>query len=193
MKLYHYAAQHFDALRTLEKQRPITAKEIQAGAEAMQSGIYPGPYYTHISFFVEPVPLDILSKIFPKEHASWFSGSRLYQYTIDAGHIGAFKYLVTETPEKSVLYYDDSLDTKAYYRRYLKQLHDLHHVGEGAAQLEKAVKPYLGKTRGFFEQIPQRPNYAELKLKYAATVPHVMLYPESGVIEYESVKKVVVK
>ena len=197
MKLYHYSAAHFDQLKTLEKQRPLTKEEIEEGARSVKWGA-PLPYYSHISFFFEPVPLDILSSIFPKDHHTWFKGSRLYEYIVDPASIDHFQYAVVESPEKTELYYDESLSIEEYHRRNDALKKKFHYTGHSLAELQQAAKHLEGTTRACFLALPSRPNWSErgkdsIQNKYAATVPHVMLYPASGVIEYQSVKKVTVK
>lgn len=197
MKLYHYSAHHYEVLKTLEKQRPLTKEELEEGARSVKWGA-PLPYYSHISFFFESVPLDILSSIFPKDHSVWFKGSRLYEYTVDAAKIGHFQYAVVESPEKTELYYDESLSIEEYHRQINAVKKKFHYAGHSLAELQQAAKHLEGLTRECFLALPSRPNWSKkgkdsIQYKYAATVPHVMLYPESGIVEYQSVKKVTVK
>jgi len=197
MKLYHYSAHHYDVLKTLEKQRPLSKEEIEEGARSVKWGA-PLPYYAHISFFFEPVPLDILSSIFPKDHHTWFKGSRLYEYIVDPSTIDHFQYAVVETPEKTELFYDESIGVAEYYRRLNELNKKFGYTGHSLAGLKQAVQRLEGTTRSSFLLLQTRPNWDKeekdsIQYKYASTVPHVMLYPASGFVEYESVKKVVVK
>ncbi len=197
MRLYHYSTHHYDQLKTLEKQRPLTKKEIDQGAASVKSGAAL-PYYAHISFFFEPVPLDLVGSIFPKDHHTWFKGSRLYEYVVDPSSIEHFQYKVVESPEKTALYYDGSVTDAEYHRRIAVLDKTLHYSGHSVAELKLAAQHLEGSTRDSFLALPSRSNWHgkekdSIQKKYAATVPHVMLYPASGVVTYQSVKKVVVK
>lgn len=193
MRLYHYATQRFNMLKTLEQQRQITEEEKAAAQQAEKWGVHVGAYYQHVSFLLEPAPLDIIGNVFPIDHPVWKHRNTLFEYVVDSRHVEPFAYSLVEAPEKTEIYYDDTLDTEAYYRRYRELIKKHGWNGKGSAALEKAAKPYLGKTRDLYLAVLDRPNYEDLKYKYAATVPHVMLYPETGLIQYESVRKVKVR
>lgn len=152
-----------------------------------------GPYYSHISFFLEPIPLDIISELFGGTHNVWCSGNQLYQYTVDPHTIGEFKYSVVESPEKTKLLYDPTV-TDADYEIVLASVIKQHgYIGSGVKQLIRATKSLVGTTRKYYKLLPGRPNFkAKLSQKYAATVPHVMIYPATGEILYQDVQQVVV-
>lgn len=192
MKLFHYAKQSFSELRTLERQRPLSEKERKEASDVIISG-KPGFYFQHISFFIEPVPLDLLGSIFGNSHHTWYPGSELFQYTVESSKLGSFKYEVVESPEKTELYYDDDLTTDAYVKAHRELLVRLNYVGDSNAKLIAATRHLMGTTRAAFQQLPKRPNWSDIKNKYAPTVAHVMVYPASGIIQYESVSKVIVK
>ena len=44
----------------------------------------------------------------------------------------------------------------------------------------------------YLELLKTRPNFNEIKFKYAATVPHLMLYPILGQVKPIDINKVVV-
>lgn len=198
MLLYHYANDKFTTLLTKEKQNLVKPeerkKEEQAYIDFYKLYGYkrPGYYFEHISFFFEPIPLDIIASIFPKDHPVWFSGNELYQYEIDTSKIGHFTYEIVEYPEKTNIYYDDTLTDKEYFKLIKEAVIKNNYIGKNS-QIEEASKHLIGLTRSYYDQLKDRPNYEEIKYKYAATVPHVMLYPYLGKIKPESVTKVRVK
>lgn len=187
MKLYHYANSRFNDLRTLEKQRAITDEEKQKALDYALKENKPGFYYEHVSFFFEPIPLDKLSGIFPKDHAVWFSGNEIFQYAVESKHIGDFKYEIVEFPEKTELYYDDDLSISDYHLKLKEAIEANHYIGHNQNEFEKAARHLVGQTERYFLGIKKRPNYDEIKYKYAATVPHVMLYPDKGIIKYDDI------
>lgn len=187
MLIYHYSKEKYDKLLTLEKQRNITPEERVKAMKAMVQGDHAGMYFEHISFFIDPLPLDVIAGIFGGMHPVWQTGTNLFQYVVETSLLPRFKYEVVESPEKTELYYDDNISTEEYYRR-LKQLNkEKGYVGNGSTALTTACKPLVGRTREFYQQLSNRSNFDELKNKYAATVPHLMLYPDSGIIHYKNV------
>lgn len=188
MKLYHYSAGKFDRLLTLNQQH----KEL--GTKVPNK--FPGQteeYGTHISFFFDKIPLDIIAGIFGHKHGVWRSHSELYEYVVDSTTIGNFKYHIVESPEKTKLYYDKSLTDKQYDVELDKVEKEMGYWGRGNTVFEASAKPLVGGTRKAYMQLPHHPNFEQIRNKYAATVPHVMLYPDSGVVEYEHCAKVHVR
>ena len=80
------------------------------------------------------------------------------------------------------------MNDPAIYATYHRHLNDrrrqVGEIGSGKRELEKAIKPYLGKTR---EAYMNRPVQDEEDFqKYAAHVPHLMIYPEKGYVKVKS-------
>lgn len=196
MLLYHYSKEKHPLLLTLEKQNKITKEERKQEEknfveECKKHGyIRPGYYFEHISFFFEPPPLDIISNIFPKDHPVWKKNNTLYEYIVDSRTINSFKYEVAEFPEKTKIYYDDKISDKNYHKLIKDIIISNNYIGKNSEELEVASEKFLNNTRSFFEQIKEQPNYDEIKYKYAATVPHVMLYPILGTIKPKSISQV---
>lgn len=191
MLLYHYSADRYSSLKTVEKQGKVTPEDRKVPENIWYER--PGRYFEHISFFFDPVPLESIASYFPKDHRVWHSGQKLFQYLIDTRKIGDFKFEVVEFPEKTKLYYDESLTIEAYYKAVLLEMDKNGYMGQGSEALDTACMKFTRTTKEHFKKIPSRPNYSEIKYKYAATVPHVMVYPETGEIDYISIRNVVVK
>lgn len=198
MKLYHYSSKKYDVLKTLAKQAPMSAKEIKkVQQESLEEYkrtklMVPGYYYDHISFLFEPPPLSEMSSIFPPDHHTWRKGNSLYEYIVDSANIGQFNYHVKEMPEKTRLRYATKSygDGTEYYRKLKALTLDGGYIGKGSDQLDKCSLKFLGTTQDMYRAIKTRPDYDNLKDKYAASVPHVALYPVSGLVAYESVRLV---
>ncbi len=188
MKLYHYSNQEFPCLKTRRAQGAASRDEL-----AMKpAGDRPGVYIDHISFFIERIPLDIMSEIFPTDHSVWRKNNSVFEYTIESSGIHGLAYELVESPEKAALFYDDSISVAKYHSMLRKVNEENKYIGHSNKELEECCRKFLGKTRSFFEQIKSRPNYGEIKYKYAATVPHLMLYPKDGVIYYQTKGKIVI-
>jgi len=187
--LYHYASSLYPTLQTRQKQGLITAADLSIEKEIAKKIGKPGAYSEHISFFFEKIPLDILGSIFGKDHHVWFSGNVLFEYRVDANSLSDFKYEIVESPQAMELYYDDSIQGKHYVQAYNRIMRDKGYRGQGASELLKAVAPLKVLTRLKYQQITTRPNWGDIRKKYAATVPHVLIYPNGGEIKYTSVQK----
>lgn len=189
MELFHYSVDRYGTLKTREKQGTITPEQRQKAIEEhkdyyQKTGIdKPGFYFEHISFFFERPPLERMSKIFPSGHDFWFRGNKVYEHIVDSKSIGQFAFEIVEFPEKYDLYYNDDIDTATYLLKLKEVTDSLGYIGNGNAALELAVEKnkLKGKTEHFYNLLRSRPNYDKIKNKYAATVPHVMLYPSLGV------------
>ena len=86
---------------------------------------------------------------------------------------------------------DDSFK-RGYFKRKNQLQKDLGEIGNSKSQLERQVSKYHNKTEHYYLLASKRYDFKENINKYAANVPHLMLYPKHGVINYSSVSKVVI-
>lgn len=187
MFLYHYSKTKYKVLKTLEAQRTITAKE-QTEAQELQKqrrNVPPGLYYQHISFFLEPLSTSHW-RHYPKNHPVWFKGNSLVEYTVDTSQIGDFKWMLVETPEILELLQDPDLPDEVFWKQYVK-INLSRYVGEGDKGLDRVAKPFVGKMDRFLK-LAKASNWTNNN-KYAAGVPHVMLYPKDGMVLFESTRE----
>lgn len=196
MLLYHYAKERHPILLTKEKQNTVTPEDRKNAEkeyiEHFKKTGYkrPGYYFEHISFFFEPVPLEIMSTIFPRNHSIWTRGNMIFEHVVDSTKIKLFDFEVVEFPEKTEIYYDDSLTDKEYFNKLKQAIKENGYIGKNNEALESVSRKFLGHTEEYFKAIKDRPNYKDIKEKYAATVPHVMLYPHIGKIPVRSIQLV---
>lgn len=181
MELYHYASSKFDVLKTLNKQGK-SYKEKSDKAD----------YGDHVSFFFERPPLSLLGDIFGNDHHVWFPGSVLYEYTVKGEDLSDFRYSVVEYPEKTDALYNTALSDAQYFTLCGKAKEKWRYNGSTLEDLEFALKHLKGTTEKYFKLMKTRSNFDEIKKKYAATVPHLMIYPKSGEIKISKTKKVTV-
>ena len=186
--LYHYAASEYQILLTRKKQGISKPTDVMV---QVSQEIRPGDYTEHISFFVEPQPLDIMSSVY-KDHDVWHKGSVLYEHTVDLSLVNAFKYHFVETPEKIDILFNDAISTVEYYSLLNKINKDKHYIGSTLREFMLPYNQFKGNTRQFILKASSYPNWKSNINKYAACVPHVMLYPKSGEVIVQSVKRVII-
>lgn len=199
MKLYHYAAQQFESLKTLEKQGKVTQEARQKALEASRRfkelfGVTsPGYYFQHISFFFEKIPLDI-AKYFPKDHPVWKKGNTLFEYEVESKSLKSFDYEIVEFPEKRALYLDESVSDEDYHKAMRELYAKTPYVGFGNTEMESVchAKGLTGILADSYKQLSEIPGFAESdnRYKYAPLVTHVMIYPNGGAVKLSSVKKI---
>ena len=187
MFLYHYSKEKFDEIRTKENRG-----DIFNGKPSIHTYL-PGRYDQSRSFYFDPIPFPMISKVYGKDHAVWHPGNILFQYVVDSSKIGNFKYHIVETPEKNALVLDDDVSTEDYLRSYPKIARLKGYLGEGNIALEKAAKPFVGKLRDNILLASKIPEWQKSKHLYASFVTHLMLYPASGVVPYEEVTTIKIR
>ena len=196
MKLYHYAKDLYPILKNRIKSGAADDKEIKEQMAWNKETEGPGIYNAHISFFIDPLPLALLSKIFGEGHHTWFNGNELYEYTVDVDSLDKdIVYDLVESPMAvKTLDETDWVDTDEFLIAYKKKLYNLKRsageTGNTLSGLKSQLSKYKGKTKDFYIAASERNDFKENFNKYAANVPHVMLYPESGTVKIESVNAV---
>lgn len=201
MKLYHYSSERFVDIRTRRAQKTPTASEIK---EAERSAIFrsaPGLYLDHISFFIEPPPLDIIGDLFNKvNHDVWVNGKTICEYVIDPSFFGNFTFVVTETPS-DIVYRDKHWpdgkeltdnEKKVFFANRAVQKRKLGEIGSGLVELKTICQKFYGTTRAAFMAATANPLSEQSLLQYAADVPHLMVYPTNTVIKPQSVREVTI-
>lgn len=187
MLVYHYSKSSFPRLETLEYRGTKSDSKPQEGVYKLL-----GNYNQHVSFFLDPIPFQVMGKIYGKDHHTWYSGNELYQYIVDTDKIGNFNYHIVETPEKLKLFYDDNLSDNDYERE-IELLVTKNKIIGNQNELNKAARPYVGTLRDNINKVHRLPNWDSIKNKYAAGVTHLMIYPETGFIDYEERSKIKIR
>jgi hypothetical protein len=199
MYIYHYSKKRFNELRSLSHQRNETKKELDDINKKYTQTMAPGPYANNISFFIEPIPIDILGDLFDNKHQVWFNGNHLYEYFIDVESLDKnILFNIVETPDDTKLMdskdtdsmSDDEFDT--YMRLKMTNKYSRGEIGIGRNNLIHQISRFLGTIRQAFIDARSRTDAKDTVNKYAANVPHLMLYPESGIIQYKRVEQIVI-
>lgn len=192
-KLYHYSVTKFKELLTIELQG--VGKEKWKDAEAAAKfRSEPYPYHKHVSFLMDPAPLDILGSIFPKDHHTWGAGTKLWEYTVDIEDIDILYWVVVESPINTFMV--DNLPWLNYdwYKRiYFSTRTTLSNIagnrGDSLNGLKVVIDKYKGATRDAYINLANRSDFKDLNGMYAPTVPHLKIYTEKP-IPVSSVKRV---
>jgi hypothetical protein len=197
MYIYHYSSDKYSELRSLRKQSGRSKKELDQIDKDFSFN--ENKYTNNISFFIEPIPYDIIGDLFNNKHNVWKNGNVLYEYMIDVNTLEKnIYYSLVESPEdiKTLdLNYDKDMTDKEfdiYIKNKLDAKYARGETGIGRANLIKQIKLYLGTTRQLFIDARKRYDAELTKTKYAANVPHLMLYPSSGIIQYQKYDQITI-
>lgn len=198
MKLYHYSSVFYEELLTRRYSNKATIEEIKESEKFAIEANNPFAYVDHISFFFDPAPVKILGSLFGKYHDVWYNGNELYQYVVDTADIDLLAYNIVESPKavkllNSTIWIDNDKFLFDYKRKLNKLKKDWKEIGYNKEDLNKQINLYKGKTLYYYLLAKARQDFEKNKFKYAANVPHVMLSPIAGKINYESFSKVKVE
>lgn len=203
LRLYHYSDKLYPSLQTRRKSGLATREEIKKAETDAKQYSSPGPYVDHISFFFDPLPLDILPTLYAPEHQVWFKGNRLYEYMVDVeGLPRDLTYHVVESVRKTA-YRDRFIKTHNWVdddpvllSKYLKELKGLQlkwgELGRDWFMFKKKIRDHRGTTRDAYIKARQRDDFEEGRHRYASNVPHLMLYLQDGEVQYSAVNTVIV-
>lgn len=131
-------------------------------------------------------------KIYGNDHLVWHPGSKLTEHTVLLDDLGEFKYEFVETPEKTKLYYDDSISIQEYHRLVNKLNVSKKYIGNSKDDFTEAFDLLITQIKPAYDIVKSRPNWDLIKDKYAATIPHVMVYPKSGTVEVSKSKQITI-
>lgn len=187
MLLYHYNREKYKTLLTRDLQGAVTDKERKDGIGGASFRGDIGPYFEHVSFLLEPAPLDILSGIFPKDHHTWSKGTKLVEHVVDLSGQDFYGWAIVEGPVS--MFFLDHVpwsDNQTYKKLFFKGMQVgrkwFKESGTDYQSLMKALKRIpAGTTRKAYENLPKRKDYGDVKNLYAATVPHLMVYTKQPI------------
>ena len=204
MLLYHYSAVPRTELKSQRAAGTLTQKELEARDRQDKLKLLPGlSYVDHISFFFDPVPSVVLSRIFGITHPAWHTGSTLYEHLVDTADLeDRIAYEVVESVKKTELYDTFSAehnwvdDDPELLRRWkeleLRSKLSWGELGQGRSKLETQIRLCGGHLDKAFLKAYARSDFEDNRMKYAANVPHVMIYPAGGVVPVKSVSRLVI-
>lgn len=190
MLFYHYSTEQYAELKSLSAQQGSMPKTIRM-------------YGNSISLFIEPLPL-IVADIFRQEHSIYRSHKEFYEHVLDSNDLPLnIDWHITETPEKVDLLYNKQKwyegmsedEIRSNKLEIVEMENKQRYNGVGRLSLVKRLKEsrfFSSKSmeQYFKEAQHLNANNPEDKIleKYAACVPHVMIYPCMKPIEVKSSK-----
>lgn len=200
-RLYHYSAAEHSELQTPRVRGTTDPKKIRVSEEKAKLYGLVGPYCDHISFFFEPIPLDILGKLFGKDHPVWFSGNKLYQHVVLLDDLSDCPYEVVETPTQNKVadQFDWSKEDEhekmilEFFKRQNRAKLLNGEIGYDKKNLHDQISKFRGGTRAAYIAASESEDFEDGRNKYAAGVPHLMAYPPSGKVRVNMTTKVVIK
>lgn len=183
MKLYHYSTSQFAELQSRRKSGLPIPEVVKTSDD----------YLDHISFFFDPIPSKILPEIFSKGHPFWFAGHRIYEHVIEVNELDDhIRFHVVESLNKTKLmdecveewnWVDDNPQLLKQWNLLIDHMQlKWGEVGETRTKLKEQIRKNVGYTQSCFILAGQRYDFQDGYNKYAANVPHLMLYPDSGII-----------
>lgn len=195
MFLYHYSKDEYPKLKSLN------LRKVEDGDKDFPAD--PMHYGNHISFLFEKIPLNLPSKT-NNMFSQWQKGSKLFEHVIDTKDLPVdLIYLITETPEKTKLLYetqdwDKTKDNPALIAKYKEEIavmeKKLNYSGTGRVDFVLNAKKFnSGILKHYVETMNLAKKYPDDGLldKYAACVPHAMLYVGQTPIKVTTSKQVV--
>lgn len=202
MKLFHYSKDLHEVLKT---KRAIGLSELeQAKLKDKTLKKYPGRhYFDHISFFFDPIPVDIIGDLYGPDHPVWFNGNSLYEHEISINdppfHI-PFEVVESVNQIHALDIFavehnwvdEDPILLNKWFEHIGREKIKWGEWGDTLPKLILQIKKNKGITRQSFINAVERDDFNENKRKYAASVPHLMVYPPEGYLPVTKVTKVVI-
>lgn len=219
MNFYHYSIEPYDNLRSKVLQEANKTIDEPSSDEQMHEMAYMKEllmfqkshapdeydYQRNISLFLEPVPRNLPSILHDK-HQFWKSGVELWEYTIDSRDLPkTIPFRLVESPEVVELLYEkqDWSNAKGNpalvnkYKAEKAQLEiELHLKGKGTTALELIARKYNKGIAGYYAKAYKlHVDNPEDKIieKYAACVPHLMIYPGVQFVSYKERQQIKLK
>lgn len=199
MLFYHYSKQKHTSLKCSRLTHEIGHEAMEKAKAAQVRNNLPGTYYDHISLFLDPIPEKRIAALFGHKHEFWKSGNKLYMHILDSTDFPSeMGFEIVETPEMDNWsdqfdwYHMDKYQREIAMSAFYKEMHARGFMGRGTEKMIAKCRKYIGKTERYYELARQREDAADTISKYAANVPHVMVYPPSGELTVREVGIIVI-
>lgn len=202
MLIYHYSNQLLSSLKTKAASGTMSLADVKKErleAEKIQGEEW--AYCDHISFFMEPIPAGLLPELFGDQHLVWFKGNKLYEYVVNTADLDVkIRFRVAESAKKTALYdqfsaeknwvSDDPKLLKEWRILEDSTAWDWGEKGTKRSDLDKQILAHQDTIVDAFIAARGREDFEENRMKYAANVPHLMLYPEGGKIPIHKINQI---
>lgn len=197
--IYHYSNKLFDTILTKEQQSKAginsLSKEVinkEDDRARFRSSKY--PRYNETSFMIDELPFDvILNSRFDPNHTVYKKGATIYCYEINVLNLPQMHWRLTESPTDTFIRHF-WIENEFYKRIFFKMKNWLKIIegneNEDLSKLIKTVRKYKGSYNRYFKRWVNSKSFINESNMYAATIPHIQLYPVDGIIEFEKVTKI---
>ena len=195
--LYHYSENPRKQLMT------VRAQGVEVGAyekydEWNKVTHAAGSYVDHISVFFMRIPLTTIHTHYPKDHKSWFKGNVMHEHLVLLEKLPDMPYQFTETlMHKRLLatfpvhdYTEEQLI--AFKRRLYAAQRKAGEIGITHKGLVKKLNELEHTVYAAYAQLKNIPAWDDNEYKYAAHIPHLLLYPPLGIIKPSIVRKITI-
>lgn len=183
MLLYHYSENSYPTLKSRALQSNVIAEDEK-------------DYTNHISFFLEPIPLD-LPEILEHRHSFWRSGKTLYEHIVDTKDLpnqDNLLFYLTETPEKVDIVFYSQLAKNDKDPKYWEAVNKVkgEFTGRGVDDLIKMTRNYNSGIADYYRNLVKMDKEFpkdDLLQYYAACVPHLMVYTCMDPVKVRTIRR----
>lgn len=201
MKLYHYSTKLHKTLLTRLRQGGVSLAEVKRSAQEAKDNFNPDSYFKHVSFFLEPLPLKEIGDIFEgTNHPVWNNGQVLFEHIVESSALPKdMTYHFVETPALTEYWHkleglENASDTdwkKALEGAKLLQLKN-GEWGNDVKILDKVGRQLATGLLGYYQVSKASDHWITNQKRYAADVPHVMIYSDIGKFPVTQINNVIV-
>lgn len=191
MLLYHYSKQPRRDIRSLKLQG-----RSRINLDVTPERVYPGVYEDSISFFLDPVPLKRMARLYPN-HPVWGEGQVLYEHLIDIEKLPreiAFRFvetplltqtwdLLSEAEYPSALTEDEIRERKIIELLRTQEAHG--EIGHTLDLLIDTVPKYQWAFIKGLDTVCERVLTEDRMSRYASGLVHLMVYVKTPVPVFE--------
>lgn len=201
--IYHYSIKKYKSLLTVNERNNlnlIDKNEYNKLLEYQNSRGFVPSYLDHISFLIDPLPVDLIVKNFKDSNNKLYTSDSCYEYSINISSLlnnlnywrvvenpinnffNSYLWIDMDYPGKDILFFG----TRDLLNNIFKN------EGSEFSNFVNTLKKYKGVTRDAYIKLINSSDfktYKELGM-YAPTVPHLMIYPKVGEIKYSSIRKI---
>jgi hypothetical protein len=204
--IYHYSLQKYPNLLTLNEQynQGVVNETLYKEALNYQNKHQFQPsYLEHISFLFDKLPIDLIISNFKDSNNALYTSSFCYEYEIDINSLSnnLNYWRVVENPInvffRNYLWIDSNFLGKDLLFFGTRNLLNIIVSNEGSnfSKFKSVINKYKDSTRTGYLRLINDPDFNIFKKRgmYAPLVPHLMLFPITGIIKYSNVKRVELK
>jgi hypothetical protein len=196
--VYHYSTEKFDKLLTRHQRYTdgtldLTKEDLEKAENNAKFRSDPMPYHSEISFMIDKLPFDIILEAgFDENHKVYKKGNTVYCYSIDINKLDPnMAWRLIESPVDTLMaklpWFNSNFYKKNFFKikAFIKKAQG--YQNNDHKKLVKTVERFQNTYRKYYTRWVHSKGFAEQKNMYAASIPHIQLYPQDGVINIDKV------